>query len=151
MKWKHLPKWGKIGLKHPAYIYISNDYFQLLKKERYGKGTIDLYKTVCDQFLRYLEQENLRDLAELTLKDVSRFIPHASNFYQPTSMRTLLSAPRCFLKFAARTNLTASDLTCAVPSSFGRKTEIVPTITAEEEKKLLVAIDRTTAVRAQIH
>lgn len=146
VNWNHVPKWGREGLKTPSFVVVLNRYIQQLKDDDYGRGTIDLYKTVCNQFLTYLERENFHDLSQLTLKDVSRFVPYASTLYQSTSMRTLLSALRCFLRYAARMQLTDSDLTCAVPSSFARKTQTIPIITAEEEKKLLGGIDRTTSV-----
>jgi len=146
VKWKHIPRWGQEELKKPSFVAVWNGYVQQLKEEDYGQGTIDLYKTVCKQFLMYLERENFRGLSELTLKDVSRFIPYASTLYQLTSMRTLLSALRSFLRYAARVQLTNSDLTSAVPSSAARKTHTIPTITAEEEKKLFSCIDRTTSL-----
>lgn len=93
VKWNRVPKWGKTGLKEPVYIAILKDYIHHSKKEGYGKGTIDLYKTVCYQFLRYLEQEKIRDFSELTLKDVSRFIPYASRFYQPTQTDRFIVTP----------------------------------------------------------
>lgn len=143
--WKHVPRWGQEELKTPSFIQALRGYIQHLKYDDYGRGTIGLYKTVCKQFLMYLEQQNFHHLSQLALKDVSQFVPYASTLYQLTSMRTLLSALRAFLRYAARTQLT-SDLTCAVPSSAARKTQSIPTITAEEEKKLFSCIDRTTSL-----
>lgn len=142
--WKPLSKWGLDGLKTPSFIVALKRYVQQLEDDNYGRGTIDLYGIVCNQFLMYLERENFYDLSQLALKDVSQFIPYASTLYQSTSMRTLLSALRCFLRYAARVQLTNSDLACAIPKSFGRKTQTIPTITVEEEKKLLGSIERTT-------
>lgn len=146
VKWRYIPRWERAELKKPPFVAVWNGYVQQLKAEDYGQGTIELYKTVCKQFLMYLERENFQCLSELTLKDVSGFIPYASTLYQLTSMRTLLSALRSFLRYAARVQLTNSDLTGAVPSSAARKTQTIPTITAEEEKKLFSCIDRTTSL-----
>jgi integrase len=60
-------------------------------------------------------------------------------------MGTVLSALRSFLRFVETKNLTAFCLSRAIPSSSGRKTVVVPTITSEEEQKLLDSEDRTTA------
>ncbi|QQE78437.1 site-specific integrase [Alicyclobacillus sp. SO9] len=144
--WRHAPKWDSGGLKSASLITIMDDYTRYLKKQDYGGGTIGLYKTVCNQFLMYLEQESHHDLSQLTLRDVSRFIPFASALYQSTSMRTVLSSLRCFLRYADHMHLTHSDLAYAVPSSSARKTQTVPTITSEEEQRLLARIDRGTPV-----
>jgi site-specific recombinase XerD len=144
--WRYLPKWGQPGLKSPQFAQILSCYSKHLEKENYGHGTIDLYKTVCNQFLMYLERNDFRSLSILTLKDVSQFVPYAATLYQSTSMRTLLSALRCFLNYAACKQLTSSDLTFAVPSSCARKTQAIPVITAEEEEKLFGGIDRTTPI-----
>jgi len=60
-------------------------------------------------------------------------------------MRTVLSALRSFLRFVETKNLTGFYLSRAIPGSSGRKTIVVPTITSEEEQKILGAEDRTTA------
>ena len=59
------------------------------------------------QFLKYLEQMGGKDISEVQLSDVSLFIPFISKQYQPTSMRTVLSALRSFLGFVESKNLTA--------------------------------------------
>lgn len=141
-----MAKWGQKGLQTPPFITALNRYVQQLQDDGYGRGTVDLYKTVCNQFLMYLERENFHDLSELTFKDVHPFILYASTLYQSTSMRTLLSALRCFLKYAASMHFTDFDLARAVPSSSARKRQTIPTLTADEEKKLLGGIDRATPV-----
>jgi integrase len=95
--------------------------------------------------LEYLEQKGGKDISEVQLADVSLFIPFISKQYQPTSMRTVLSALRSFLRFVETNNLTAFCLSHAIPSSSGRKTVVVPKITSEEEQKLLDSEDRTTS------
>jgi integrase len=61
-------------------------------------------------------------------------------------MRTVFSALRSFLRFAENQGLTENCPSSTVPGSWGRKTAIIPTITFEEEQKLLSAVDRTRAV-----
>lgn len=146
VRWATLPSWGKTDFNVPLYIRILNDYVQQLEGKGYGHGTIELRKSVAKKFLVYLEQEGFHDLTELKLNNVSRFVPYASKYYQPTSMGTVLSALRSFLAFAASVQLTSTDLTRAIPNGFGRKTIIIPIITMEEEDKLLAAIDRKTVV-----
>jgi integrase len=59
-------------------------------------------------------------------------------------MKTVLSSLRSFLRFVEKKNLIIGGLSLAIPGSFGRKTIIVPTITPEEERKLLGSVDRNT-------
>lgn len=142
--WVHLPKWGSQGLREPYFVEIFESYIQKLSKAGYGDGTVELYGMVAKEFLKYLEDRKVKSLDQLNPKDVGLFISVISGSYQPTSMRTVLSGLRSFTRFAAQKGLTTSDLTIAVPKSFGRKTALIPTITAKEEELLLKAIDRTT-------
>ena len=136
---------------HPTYLHQSanillhKDFLNCLEKEGKGTGTIQIYGIVSRQFLEYLEQKKVKDISEVQLTDVSLFIPFISKQYQPTSMRTVLSSLRSFLRFVEKKNLTAFCLSHAIPSSSGRKSVVVPTITFEEEQKLLDSADRTTA------
>lgn len=146
VRWTHLPKWEQQRVETPAYASILSQYRHHLDAADYGRGTRALYPQVAKQFLRYLEQTAIPNLDAVTLVNVSRFIPHAATFYQPTSMRTVLSALRHFLRFVVDAQFTTTDLTGAVPKSFGRKTTVVPTLTVAEERQLLAAVDRTTAI-----
>ena len=144
VQWIHLPKWGSQGLRERYFIGIFDTYVQMLRKAAYGDGTIELYGLVAKEFLKYLEDGNVENLDQLTAKDVGSFIAVISESYQPTSMRTVLSGLRSFTRFAVQKGLTSSDLTIAVPKSFGRKTALIPVITAKEEELMLAAVDRTT-------
>ncbi len=124
---------------------MQTDYLNCLKKEGKSADTIQISGIVSRQFLEYLEQRKVKDITEVQLNEISSFIPFISKQYQPTSMRTVLSALRSFLRFVESKNLTEFRLSNAIPSSSGRKTVIVPTITPEEEQKLLNSVDRTTA------
>ncbi|MBA4374964.1 MAG: hypothetical protein C0401_02175 [Anaerolinea sp.] len=131
-------------LHHSSYVLLLNDYVNNLKNEGKAFGTIQTYGIVSRQFLEYLELKNIKDIADVQLITVSLFIPSISKQYQPTSMRTVLSALRSFLRFAKKKNLINCSLSRAIPGSFGRKTLIVPTITPKEEQKLLSSVDRNT-------
>jgi len=131
-------------LHQPAYILLQNDYINNLKNEGKAFGTIQTYGIVSRQFLEYLEKKNIQAIADIQLTTVSLFIPAISSQYQPTSMRTVLSALRSFLRFFKKKNLIMRDLSQAIPGSFGRKILIIPTITPKEEQKLLSSVDRNT-------
>lgn len=131
-------------LHQQAYVLLLNDYVNNLKNEGKAAGTIQTYEIVSRQFLEYLELKNIKDIADVQLVTVSLFIPSISKQYQSTSMRTVLSALRSFLRFVKKKNLIMRDLNQAIPGSFGRKTLIIPTITPKEEQKLLSSVDRNT-------
>lgn len=146
VSWTHLPQWRPSPFASETFATRLAQYRRRLDDAAYGRGTRHLYTVVAKQFLQYLENAEIADLEGVTLKDVSQFIPYAATIYQPTSMRTVLSALRHFLRFAQDVGLTVQGLVDAVPKSFGRKTSIVPTLKVDEERQLLAAIDRTTAI-----
>lgn len=146
IRWSQLPRWGRVGIKTPSYLDMAHQYEQHLWDRAYGQGTIEFYRLTADQLLSFLEDRHVCNLEQWTLGEISRFISHSSTHHQPTSMRTVLSALRSFLRFVCDSGSATSDLTRAVPQSSGRRTTLVPTITADEEKRLLAAIDRRSAV-----
>ncbi len=145
--WRPLPRWGApVWSSSLFHTTVLTQYRQHLKAAAYGRGTQEFYAVVGKQFLQYLERAGILTGPGITRTEVSQFIPHAATTYQPTSMRTVLSAVRHFLRFMEDTGITVAGLGNAVPRSFGRKTAIVPMLTDAEERQLLAAIDRTTVV-----
>lgn len=134
------------GLLSDNMIKLHEDYLSEIKMSGKGDGTICLYQTVSRQILKYVEFDQHKSIAELQLQDVSQFIPYISKCYQTTSMRSLLSALRCFLRYLEEKGFTQKHLHMAVPSSGARKTIVIPTITSQEEQDILSAIDRNTAM-----
>ena len=128
-----------------AFILLHQDYLDFLKKEGKSAGTIRTRGRISRQFLEYLELRKVRDITEVQGNEISSFIPVISKQHQPTSMGTVLSSLRSFLRFVESKNLTQFRLSNVVPSSSGSRTKIVPTITTEEERKLLNSVDNTTA------
>lgn len=106
--------------------------------------TRELYGTVSRQFLTWLQTEQNITVSNLELINIPAAIAAIGQSYQRTSMRTMLSALRNFLSFLWLTKVTTINLTAAVPSSGVRKSAVVPTLTTEEEVKLLNVIDRST-------
>jgi site-specific recombinase XerD len=125
-------------------IKLHQNYISEITLIGKGNGTIHLYQTVSRQFLKYVQFEKHKAIAELQLADISQFIPYISKFYLPTSMRTLLSALRCFLRYLEDQKFTSRRLSLAVPSNGARKTLVIPTITIQEEQAILNAIDRNS-------
>ena len=125
---------------------IHEAFQKYLAKAGKSNGTRSLYGTVSRQFLSCLQNELPVLVSNLQLDDVRTIIVSISRVYQKTSMRTVLSALRVFLSFLWMTGETSINLTAAVPSSGSRKVAVVPTLTAEEETRLLQSIDRSTCL-----
>lgn len=121
-----------------------NEYAEGLIRLGKGNGTRGFYETIARQFLKYVQSELKKNTSDLQLDDVRNFIPYIGRSYKGTSMRTVLSALRSFLKFLYKVKITDLKLVMAVPSSGSRKTSVVPTITKDEENRLLKSIDRST-------
>jgi site-specific recombinase XerD len=134
-----------VHLHQLAFILLHQDYLDFLKKEGKSTGTIRTRGRVSRQFLEYLEQRKVRDITEVQGNEISSFIPVISKQHQATGMGAVLSSLRSFLRFVESKNLTQFRLSNVVPSSSGSRTKIVPTITTEEERKLLDSVDNTTA------
>jgi site-specific recombinase XerD len=126
------------------YILLQKEYLDSLKKRGLGTRTIQYYEIISRQFLAFLEQQKINDIAEIRVNDIHLFTLSTSKRYQPTSMRTAFSALRSFCRFVESQKPTATNLSNAIPSSWGRKTAIIPTFTPTEEQKLLEAVDCTT-------
>ncbi|GGE53490.1 hypothetical protein GCM10011391_35430 [Pullulanibacillus camelliae] len=122
------------------------EYAETLIRSGKGNGTRRFYETLARQFLKYVQRELNKNISDLRLDDVQKFIPYIAKSYQSTSMRTVLSALRSFLKLLYKEGMTNEKLVLAVPSSGSKKTAVVPTITQDEEKHLLQSIDRSTCI-----
>jgi len=141
--WKHY-SFHRMQLTKTTFINLRENFLTKLKEEQKGNGTIQFQETLTLQFLKYLEQNGHIDVGSVDLTTISQFIPFIAKQYQPTSMRTVLSALRVFLRFMEEKDLTSIPLHNAAVLSFGRKTLIIPTLTYEEEKKLFIGLNRDT-------
>lgn len=146
LTWNYQKRPPSTQLHQINFIVLQEKYLSDLKREGRSDRTIEMCEIISRRFLGFLEQKGIKHLSEVQNHDVSLFIPFISKQYQPTSMRTVLSALRSFLNFVESQELTEHCLSSAVPGSMGRKTAILPTITAEEERKLLMAVDRNSVL-----
>jgi integrase len=142
--WKYQKHASSTHIYESAFIFLHNEYINSLTQEGKSVSTVQLYDIVSRQFLEYLELKKIKNISAVQLNDVSLFVPHISKQYQPTSMRTVLTALRSLLRFVEKRKLTTLHLLAAVPTGFGKVTKIVPTFTLEEEQKLLKSVDTIT-------
>jgi integrase len=136
-----------VYLHQSAFLRLYPDYLDHLQAEKKAAGTLQTYGVVARQFLEYLEQRKIQEIAAVGLNEIGAFIPCISKQYRPASMRTVLTALRCFLRYVEAQDLTPIRLSNALPGSMGRVSPIVPTLTREEEQHLLEAAEplRATA------
>ena len=146
VSWKYYED-PPVYLHQSAHLRLQADYLNHLQGEGKGAGTLQTYGIVSRQFLEYLEQKEIQDMAQVGVNEISMFIPFVSKRYQPASMQTVLSALRCFLRFVEAQELTPIRLSNALPASGRRTTPVVPALTLEEEQHLLEATEplRATA------
>jgi len=147
VSWK-LYKDPPVYLHQAAYLRLLADYLSHLQTE--GKSTTTRLRNGCiaRQFLEYLEQKEVKEIAAVGVNEISAFIPFISKQNQPVSMRRVLSALRGFLRYLEAKELTSVCLSEALPASSRSPTPVVPALTVEEEQRLLAAAEplRATAV-----
>jgi site-specific recombinase XerD len=142
--WKYHKQARTNQISQPAYILLQKEYLDNLKIEGISYSTIQHYANISRQFLKYLEQQKINNITDIQLDHIRLFIPFISKRYQPTSMGTVFSRMRSFLRFVEKKDGTLPYLSGVIPSSRVIKTGIIPTITPAEEQKLLKSVDTTT-------
>ena len=144
LTWHHAKPVSLTPIHASTYTRLQQEYVNHLTNEGICTQTIQTYNTISRHLFAFLEQNHIQNITAVHLNDVRLFIPWIAKRYQPTSMRTVFSGLRSFLRFTQSTGHTQEDLNRAIPSSWGRKTSIIPTITLAEEQKLLATVDRST-------
>jgi len=110
----------------PAYILLQKEYLNKLKIEGISYRTIQLYETISKQFLEYLEQQKINNITDIQLDHIRLFIPFISKRYQPTSMRTVFSGMRSFLRFLEKKDVTLPYLSGVIPVVLEEKLPLSP-------------------------
>lgn len=145
VKWEKLSSWNQPRFKQSSNHALIYEFGQNLMEKDYGPGTIELRKSVARKFLHYLEEDNAQ-VSELAPGMLNHFILHASKTYQPTSMGAFYVSLRSFLHFLVAKEHTQMELTTVVPTGFARKSNVIPTLTYQEEEKLINAVNRSMPV-----
>jgi len=142
--WKYHKQARTNQICQPVYILLQKEYLDNLKIEGISYHTLQNYANISRQFLKYLEQQKINNITDIQLDHIRLFIPFISKQYQPTSMGTVFSRMRPFLRFLEKKDVTLPYLSGVIPRSWGRKTSIIPTITPVEEHELLKSVDIST-------
>lgn len=126
------------------HCQIMGAFVKWLQERDKAYGTISLYETVVRRLFRMIQGRQI-SLKDLSCQDIGEFVKDLAKTYQPTSMRTALSAARNILTYLFEAGYCSEPIGLAIPSSCSRKNAIIPKLTFEEEDKIIGTIDRGTA------
>ena len=110
---------------------LHSGFIDHLRSQGRSKNTIDSGRNAVRQFLLFLEDSRCRTLATATAEMVPLFFQHLLGTYSPTSLRTVASHIRSFLRFAG-----IEELLRAVPLRWARKKSIIPILSEVESNAL---------------
>lgn len=144
--WKYHKRGSVTQLKEYSFIQLHKAYISQLLKEHKSQDTVQKYGAYSKRFLEYLELKGYKNILEAGLCDIKSFIPYVSKKHRPGNMVDELTVLRSLLSFVDSKNLSTIDLTRAIPASHDKKNPIFPILGKDEEKKLLQAVDRATAI-----
>jgi site-specific recombinase XerD len=139
--------WKPYIFKHPPYPdspelrRVHAEFSDHLRSNRRSENTIQSANNAVRQFLLFLEAGGCRCLADATADRVPAFFQHLGSTYLPTSLRTVASNLRAFLRFAE----PDGRLLAAVPERCARRQPIIPVL-SEDEHEALRRVLQTPAV-----
>ena len=108
----------------------------------YATATQKHYKRIAEQFLSFLESQNIKMTSEITAKLVSAYINTLLGYCYKTVEQQLCGL-RSFFRFLYSNDFHPQDLTDSIPPIKARKQNRIPSVwTQENVIKLLNVIDR---------
>lgn len=139
---------GRSRVTQDPFAAEASGFFPYLREERGLRETSILhYGHHLRSFEAYLARVGVRTLGELSPPVLSAFVKASSGSLSHTSMIGLCSALRIFLRYLHREGLNSRDLACAVEAPKTYRLSSVPrSITWDEVRRMLEAVDRRTAV-----
>jgi site-specific recombinase XerD len=123
-------------------------FFDYLRIERgLRDASVRLYRHYLAQFETYLRTIGIVELPALSPAVLGAFIAESSQRFGRTSMRSLCGVLRVFLRYLYRQRLVGKDLSATVESPRAYRLSTIPrSITWDEVRRMLEAVDRRTAV-----
>jgi integrase len=108
-----------------------------------SSGSIQLIMQMTQQFLKYLEELEIRSVRKLTLDNVRHFIIHASPRHKG-SMVSLTWPIKKFVSFLRDAGYSVIDPEQLVACSSPKRIKVLPCFTENEADALLSAVDTST-------
>lgn len=131
-------EWKPYVFKHqpnPAsqeFLLLHSRFIDNLRFYGRSENTIQSCKNSVRQFLLFLEDHGCSTLSMATTDMVPSFFQHLLSTYSPTSIRTVASNIRSFLRFSE----SEQGLLQAVPSRCARSKPIIPILSNKETDAL---------------
>lgn len=122
-------------------------FLEYLRSERgLRESTVYHYRHYLTWFSKYLKRVGLTSLGELSPALLASFVVDSAPTLGRTSRRDLIGCLRVLLRFCYRERVTSKDLSAAVgmPQTY-RLADVPRSITWDEVRRLLEAVDRRTA------
>ena len=114
------------------FLLLYSRFIDDRKSCGWSKNTIQSSRNIVRQFLLFLEDNGCRTLSMATADMVPSFFQHLLATYTATSIRTVASHIRSFLRFAE----SGERLVRLVPSRCARNKPIIPILSAKEHDAL---------------
>jgi integrase/recombinase XerD len=132
---------------HP-FLDVAPGFFPYLRQERgLRESSLKLYGHHLRQFAAYLEKIGVHDLRHLSPPVLSGFVIDLSRHVVWSSVRNACGILHVFLRYLYRERILPKDLSSAVESPQTYRLAKIPrSVTWEEVRRLLEAIDRRTPV-----
>ena len=132
LEWKTYGGIPRSTPSSPALLRSYSHYMGSLEAHGRCPNTIASSRNLVRQFLLFLENNGYTALSEAPAEVVPSFFRHLANAYRPTSIRTVASHIRCFLRFSDG----GERLLPLVPSRCPRGRPIIPILSQEEHTAL---------------
>ncbi len=121
---------------------ILHHYINHCQQREYSQVTQNHYRKLSEQFLSFLESQEIVSYSDITAKHVSGYINTLLGYSYKT-VELHLCALRSFLRYLHTNDLHPQDLSETIPAIKARKQNRIPSVwTTEHVAKLLDVIDR---------
>lgn len=144
-QWKLSPRHHPNDVLQDGFRSVQEAFEAWLSTQRLARATQELYATISRQTLTVFQGRGISDIAEVTRPDILGVLTNLGERYQPTSMRTVVSAVRVLCRFLEAAGYCRS-LSAAVPSIFSRRVTTVGVVTVEQIEQITNAPDQSTGI-----
>ena len=129
-------------LHNDEFKEILQHFANRCRQKEYSKVTQNHYRKISEQFLSFLESQEIVSYADITAKHVSGYINTLLGYSYKT-VELYLCALRSFLRYLHTNDLHPQDLAETIPAIKARKQNRIPSVwTPVHVAKLLDVIDR---------
>lgn len=132
IEWKHYVFQHQPNPASQEFLLLHSKFIDNLRFYGRSENTIQSCKNSVRQFLLFLEDNGCSTLSMATTDMVPSFFQHLLSTYSPTSIRTVASNIRSFLRFSE----IEERLLPAVPSRCARSKPIIPILSDKENDAL---------------